>query len=132
MLQLIEYAHEKEQPAKTLPTVNVYADYKDLIDKQYHSTKTVAGYAQQMGISVKRLNNICKQESGMTALAVLHERIMVEAKRMLLFSGESITEISFKLGFTSPSAFNKFIHSKTNKTPTELNLSLSQNYKQKD
>lgn len=132
LLQLIEYAHEKEQPAKNLSIVNVYANYKELIEKQYHSTKTVSSYAQQMGISVKRLNNICKQESGMTALAVLHERVMVEAKRMLLFSGESIKEISFKLGFTSPSAFNKFIYSKTNKTPTELKFSLSQNYKQKD
>jgi len=129
LLQLIEDVHEKEQPAKNLPVVNIYARYKELIDKGYKTTKTVGGYAELIGISTKKLNAICKAESGMTALAVLHERIMVEAKRMLLFSGESIKEISFKLGFTSPSAFNKFIYAKTSKTPTELKSNLSQNYK---
>lgn len=132
LLQLIEDVHEKEQPAKNLRVVNIYAAYKELVDKQYNKTKTVADYAKQIGISAKRLNTICRQEAGMTALAILHERIMVEAKRMLLFSGESIKEISFRLGFASPSAFNKFIFTKTNKTPTELKNSLSQNYKQKD
>ena len=89
-------------------------------------------YASQLGISSKKLNEICKRESGMTALEVIHERLMVEIKRMLLFSGERIKEIAFTLGFASVSSFNKFIYSKTCKTPTELKNSLSQNYKEKD
>lgn len=132
LLQLIEDVHEKESPEKILPTINIYAKYKTLIDEQFSTTKTVANYAAQIGISTKRLNNICKQEAAMTALAVLHERILVEARRMLLFSGDSIKEIAYKLGFTSPSAFNKFIYSKTSKTPTELKNSLSQKDKQKE
>lgn len=132
LLQLIEYVHEKEQPAKNLLVVSIYAKYKDLIENQYIATRKVTDYASQLGISSKKLNEICKRESGMTALEVIHERLMVEIKRMLLFSGERIKEIAFTLGFASVSSFNKFIYSKTCKTPTELKNSLSQNYKEKD
>lgn len=83
-----------------------------------------------MGITSKKLNEICKAEAGMTALSVIHERLIVETRRLLLFSGKSIKEISFTLGFTSPPAFNRFVYSKTNKTPTQLRESLSQNAKQ--
>lgn len=132
LLQLIEEVHENTPNAKTLRAVNVYAEYKELIEEQYCQTKRVTDYARIMGISAKRLNAICKKEAGMTAQRVLHERLIVEAKRMLLFSDESIKEIAYKLGFSSPSAFNKFIYSKMNRTPTELKDSLSQNYNQKD
>lgn len=132
LLQLIEDVHDKHDQGKLLPDVNLYAKYKELIENQFHKTKTVAGYASQIGITTKKLNHICKKEAGMTPLEVLHERIIVEAKRLLLFSGESIKEIAFRLGFASPSSFDKFIYSKTNKTPTELKNSLSQNNKIKD
>lgn len=132
LLQLIEDVHENKSEEKSLRTVNIYAQYKELIEEQYRKTRKVSDYAQLIGISAKRLNRICRKESGMTAQMVLHERLFVEARRLLLFSDESIKEIAYKLGFTSPSAFNKFIYSKTNKTPTELKGSLSQNYKQTD
>lgn len=132
LLQMIEYVHEKELPAKSLPVVNIYSRYKEFIDTYYSQSKTVSEYASLLGISPKKLNEVCKTEAGMTALAVIHERIMVEIKRMLMFSGESMKEIAFSVGFASPSALNKFIYSKTGKTPTELKNSMSQNDKRKD
>ncbi len=130
LLQLIEDVHDDVLPGKNLPTINVYARFKELIDEQYTETKTVAGFASQLGLSTKKLNEICKKETGSTALSVIHERKMLEIKRMLLFSGETNKEIAFKLGFASPSALNKFIFTKTGKTPTELKKNLSQTYKQ--
>lgn len=61
----------------------------------------------------------------MNALAVIHERILVEVKRIFMFSGHTNKEIAYQLGFTSPSAFNKFIYAKTGKTPTELRKELA-------
>lgn len=132
LLELIEDVHEEIQPQKNLPTVNLYARYKELIDNQYAENKTVKEYARQMGITTKRLNTICKIEAKSTALAVIHERLMVEARRLLMFSGISMKEIAFTLGFTSPSAFNRFIFAQTGKTPFELKNSMSQKANEKD
>lgn len=74
LLQLIEDVHEEIQPQKNLPTVNLYARYKGLIDNQYAENKAVKEYARQMGITTKRLNTICKIEAKSTALAVITDR----------------------------------------------------------
>lgn len=127
LLQLIEDVHEEILTSGSAPSVNLYARYKELINGQYIENKTVAEYARQLGITTKKLNQVCKAEARTTALAVIHERVLIEARRLLLFSGESIKEIAFTLGFTSPSAFNRFIHSLTGKTPNELKSNMSQN-----
>lgn len=120
LLQLIEDVHEDTLPQKSLPTVNLFARYKELIEEQFRETKTVAAYAGQIGISSRKLNQICKTEAGITALAVIHERLMIEIRRLLLFSGESMKEIAYELGFSSTPAFNKFVFSQTGKKPSEL------------
>lgn len=125
LLQLIEDAHEYALPRKDIFNVDVYSQFKELIEERYKEIKTVAEYAGLLGISTRKLNTICKAESGMNALAVIHERILVEVKRIFMFSGHTNKEIAYQLGFTSPSAFNKFIYAKTGKTPTELRKELA-------
>lgn len=131
LLELIESVHGEVQVQKNLPTVNLYAKYKELIDNQFMEVKTVSEYARQMGVSSRKLNQICKSEAGITALAVIHERLMVEIRRLLLFSGESMKEIAFKLGFSSTPAFNRFVYLQTGKRPSELKHTESQMDNQK-
>lgn len=126
LLQLIEDVHEDTLPQKSLPAVNLFARYKELIEEQFRETKTVAAYAGQIGISSRKLNQICKTETGITALAVIHERLMIEIRRLLFFSGESMKEIAYELGFSSTPAFNKFVFSQTGKNPSELKNITSQ------
>ncbi len=126
LLQLIEHTHEKTQLRKNIRQVDIYSGFKVLIEDNYKEIKTVSEYSSMMGISAKKLNEVCKKESGMTALAVIHERIMVEVRRMFLYCDSLNKEIAYQLGFTSPSALNKFIFSQTGKTPTELRHSLAE------
>ena len=73
---------------------------------------------------------ICNQYTGNTALSVIHERTLLEIKRMLVFFDFTIKEIAFDLGFDSQSALNKFIYSKLSCTPSELKFQLAHIYKQ--
>jgi len=57
-------------------------------------------------------------------LQVIHNRILLEAKRMLLFEEIAHKEIAFQLGFDSPASFSLFIKNKTGFTPSELNQQL--------
>jgi AraC family transcriptional activator of pobA len=85
-------------------------------------------YASKLSITPKKLNEITKKHCAETAINAIHNRILTEIKRQLLFSDLSHKEIAFYLGFSSPSALNKFVRSKLKETPTELQNELAQIY----
>ena len=79
-----------------------------LIDTHFKTHKLVNDYAEFMHISPKHLNSLCKTGLNKTVTNLIHERTLTEARRLLLFTGNSITEIAFELGFTDKSYFMRF------------------------
>jgi AraC-like DNA-binding protein len=57
--------------------------------------KTVEEYANLLHISPGQLNKVCKQYLNKNASSVIKERIMLEAKRLILYSGKNISEIAY-------------------------------------
>ncbi|MEZ7505593.1 helix-turn-helix transcriptional regulator [Flavobacterium sp. Arc2] len=110
------------------PDQNTYIAFKKLLNRQYKSERTVQYYALELAISSKKLNALNKRYSGETAINAIHNRILTEIKRKLLFSDLSHKEIAFDLGFSSPSALNKFVKAKLKETPTDLQNELAQIY----
>lgn len=106
----------------------VYIEFKKQLNQHYKSERTVAYYADKLSITTKKLNTITKKYCNETAIHAIHNRILTEIKRQLLFSDLSHKEIAFDLGFSSPSALNKFVRSKLKETPTELQQELAQIY----
>ncbi|GGH60025.1 AraC family transcriptional activator of pobA [Filimonas zeae] len=128
LLEIIEAAHPRENSFQVPDQADQYARYKSLIEVDFKTERTVTYYAEKLRTTTGKLNEICKIRAGKTALQVIHERLLTEIKRLLLFSGMSCKEISFELGFDSPSALNKFVIAKTNATPGELKQQLSRIY----
>ena len=110
------------------PDQNTYIAFKKLLNHQYKSERTVKYYALELAITSKKLNALNKKHSGETAINAIHNRILTEIKRQLLFSDLSHKEIAFDLGFSSPSALNKFVRAKLKETPTDLQNELAQIY----
>ena len=110
------------------PNQNIYIAFKKLLNHQYKSERSVQYYALKLFISSKKLNALTKKYSGETAINAIHNRILIEIKRQLLFSDHSHKEIAFDLGFSSPSALNKFVKAKLKETPTDLQNGLAQIY----
>lgn len=129
LLEIIEAAHQKHKGFHTPDQLDYFARFKALIEVNFKSERTVSYYKDQLQISAKKLNEICKSKTGKTALNIIHERILTEIKRMLIFSGKSNKEIAYDLGFDSPSALNKFVYAKLKETPSELKEELSKIYK---
>ncbi|MEG1586404.1 MAG: helix-turn-helix transcriptional regulator [Bacteroidales bacterium] len=130
LLQLMELGTGREPSRSETEEANIYLRFRDLVEDQFRVCRTVQAYAAQLGITTKKLNTICNQYTGETALAVIHERTLLEIKRMLVFFDYPIKEIAFDLGFDSQSALNKFIASKAGCTPSELKFRLAHIYKQ--
>ena len=87
-----------------------------LIDKHFREYKLLNDYADLMYISPKHLNSLCKKGLNKTVTNLIHERTLTEAKRLLLFTDNSIAEIAFELGFADKSYFMRFFKKQTTQT----------------
>lgn len=128
LLSLIESVHGQHPLMHQEMDKTLYIRFKKMLNEQYKAEQTVSYYSSELGITPKKLNAITKKHCGGTALYVIHERILKEIKRLLLFSDLSHKEIAFDLGFSSPAAFNKFVRAKLRETPTALQQELGQMY----
>lgn len=99
--------------------------FKDLLDQQYKHQKQVSFYAKQIHITGKRLNQATSKVLGKTPKTLIDERVMLEAKRLLAHTTESIKEIGFSLGFEEPTNFIKYFKKHTLTTPTEFRKKLT-------
>ncbi|SEI57442.1 AraC-type DNA-binding protein [Dyadobacter sp. SG02] len=78
---------------------------------------TPASYADQLSIHVNHLNNVLKRSTGKTTREIIHERIVEEAKTLLLNTDWDAAQIAYTLGFEYPSHFNKYFKQNTRTTP---------------
>ena len=86
----------------------------------YITQKRVGFYCQELNITPKRLNKATSNIFGKTPKNIIDERVLLESKRLLAHTSESIKEISFSLGFEELTNFIKYFKKHTKKTPVEF------------
>ncbi len=86
----------------------LYRRFKDALSKQYSDVHEVASYAVQLGVTARKLTDLCKAVNGKGAKEMIDEHILSEAKRALQFSSNPIKEIAYNLSFSSPERFSHF------------------------
>lgn len=128
LLGLIESVHGQHPVFQHESDKTLYIRFKKMLNERYKNEKTVQYYASNLAVTTKKLNSITKKHCGETVSNAIQNRILQEIKRLLLFSDLSHKQISLELGFSSPSALNKFVKSKLDETPTELQKELAQIY----
>ena len=129
LLQLLE-SHAITRDDSLSKDRELLFQFQILLEEQYEQNRTVGNYVQHMGITEKRLSTITKKHLGMSPLQIIHNRLLLEAKRLLLFDSSSHKEIAYQLGFDSPASFSQFIKNKTGLTPSELPQALAEIHKQ--
>jgi len=97
-----------------------HEQFMELLEHHYLEHWTVNQYAETMGISTGRLNRLCKHYSGQKVLEIIHERLLTEAKRQLIYTQLSAQEISYKLGFKDPGYFSRFFSRNMEMTPRKF------------
>ncbi|RBL89435.1 helix-turn-helix domain-containing protein [Chitinophaga flava] len=91
-----------------------------LMDENYKTERKADFYSSKMGISEKRINQILKEKMNKTLTQLLHERVILEANRMLIAGEFTIKEIAFNLNFEDPAYFSRFYKKQTGQTPEDF------------
>jgi AraC family transcriptional regulator, transcriptional activator of pobA len=100
--------------------------FKNLLEDKFSTTKMVAEYAGLMAVSVRKLSKATLTTIGKSPKELIDERVILEAKRMLVHTNNSIKEIGFDLGFDEPTNFIKYFRKHEGKTPIEFRKSFYQ------
>lgn len=100
--------------------VDTIRRFNILVEKNFREKHAVSDYAGMMNKSPKTLSNLFKKYSEKTALTFINERILLEAKRLLLFSDRTSTEIAYELGYKEPGHFSKFFKNQMGTSPIEF------------
>lgn len=82
--------------------------FSELIESHHTSRHDVAYYAAELGMSPAHLNVVTRSHSGKSPLELIHERLLLEARRSLVYTTMTISEISYELGFSDPAYFTRF------------------------
>ena len=90
------------------------------VDKYFKENRNVEFYAQLIGISPKHLDHIIKKTTGKYPSEWLESYVVLESKKLLKSTDESVQNISYDLHFATPSHFVKFFKAKTGMTPKEF------------
>ncbi len=77
----------------------------------------VGEFAELLSVSRTHLNNGLRRYTGRSASELIHERMLLEAKRRLLHSSLTVAEVAYELQFQDPSYFGRFFRKYTGMTP---------------
>ncbi len=123
LLSIINNEREKivtgEKRART-SSYEIFNKFLFNLEANFISEKSVTFYSEKLNVSQKKLSEISKEIFGDSPSRIIEKRAMLEAKRLLIYSGQTIQEIAFELGFNDHSYFTKAFHKNEGVTPTEF------------
>jgi AraC family transcriptional activator of pobA len=92
--------------------------YTAMMERDFRSGQGVADFAAALGVTPTHLTRCCRQTCGRSALSLLQNRVLFEARRLLAETESPVGQIARDLGFTSPAYFTRAFHHQTGKTPS--------------
>ena len=84
--------------------------------------RSAQDFAKNLNVHVNYLNRAVKEVTGKSTTTHIRERILTEAKALLLHTDWNISEIAFALGFDYPTYFNNFFKKQTGTNPKAFRL----------
>lgn len=110
------------------PHFHQVQQFNMLVEKNLTEHLQIQDYAEMMGISPAILNQSVKRIVGKTAREIIIDRIILQAKRLLIYTDLSNKEIAFSLNYKDPSYFTRAFKKKMNMSPSQFRKELHEKY----
>lgn len=115
LAKILEVAKPLISKVKLKP--DLFQSFGELLTQSTEIKNNVAHYAALLNTTPQNLNTACRKAANQSATEVLAEHIISEAKRLLIYTDNTVSEISFALDFNDPSHFVKYFKRYTMQTP---------------
>lgn len=101
------------------PQYALFRTFKLALEKHYKEEHSVQAYADMLAITSRTLNSISKKYAERSVSDVIHDRLLLEAKRSLHHEYKNVKEICYDLGFEDPAYFTRFFKKHTGMSPMQ-------------
>lgn len=102
---------------QTSEAFHIFSRFERLLEASFAETRSVTAFAHELGCSEKTLNRVCSAVTGAAPKEFIQKRIALEAKRVLVYTNQTVKEISQELGFSQSTNFVKFFRRRTGMLP---------------
>lgn len=98
--------------------------FKEMLEQNFRTVGEVAEYARMLRVTERALNDATRRTMGVTAAKLVRDRVMLEAKRLLLHSDTPISLIADQLAFDDPAYFSRCFKKHTGRSPIDYRQAL--------
>lgn len=116
--QMMAVMGEGGDPRGETSAARLVAAYSDLVERNFRDGLHISDYARLLGVTPTHLTRCCRATCGQSALGLLNDRKLYEARLQLRTGKTPVQDIARQLGFSSPAYFARSFHARTGQTPT--------------
>lgn len=110
-----EAASLKAQPSAH---AEIVARFREAVEESFHTQGELDAYCRRLGITMGRLRLACRAVADTTPGRIVADRVMLEARRALVYSDRPVSDIAYALGFTDPAYFARAFARDVGQSPT--------------
>lgn len=103
--------------------VDIIREFNFLVETHFKEKHSVVDYASLLNKAPKTLSNLFKKFGNKTPLQFIQDRILLEAHRLLKYSGNTISEVGYELGFNDVQSFSRFFKNQEGVSPIDFKRS---------
>jgi AraC-like DNA-binding protein len=103
--------------SKTMLKADLFQSFRELLSQNTEIKNNIEHFARLLNTTPQNLNAVCRKNANQSATEVLAEYIISEAQRLLIYTHNTVSEISHTLDFCDPSHFVKYFKRYTGHTP---------------
>lgn len=105
-------------------------EFRLAVETRFREFTSLPDYADLLKVTVNHLNDVVREQTGQSAGEIIRQRRLLDAKRLLLHSDMSVSEIAYHLAFEDPSYFSRFFRRYAEKAPAEFRAEIREKYQQ--
>lgn len=113
------FSDQFERRRRTIQSEILYEQFIHLVQENCKTEREVQFYAQQLHITSKHLNHICKSTSGSTASDWIQRYVKERLELLLQNTHLNMAEIADEMEFSSRSFFTRYVKNVLGVTPSE-------------
>jgi AraC family transcriptional activator of pobA len=99
---------------------DIIREFNYLVEGHFAKHHDVAFYASKLNKSPKTLSNLFAVFSERAPLSIIHDRIMIHARKQIAYTQLSIKEIAYDLGYEDLQSFSRFFKNKEGISPAQF------------